>query len=75
MSPLAAMGRLLLLAGVVLVAIGALLMLGARLPWLGRLPGDFRFQGKGWMVYLPLGTSLLVSLLVSLALWLLTRRR
>jgi len=44
------------------------------MPWLGRLPGDFRFGGANWKIYIPLGTSLLLSLVLSLLFWALRRR-
>lgn len=68
------LGRLLILFGLVLVAAGGLLLLAPRVPWLGRLPGDFSFGGQGWRVYVPLGSSLVLSVLLSLLLWLLGRR-
>jgi hypothetical protein len=67
-------GRLLILFGVILVLAGAWLLWGPRIPWLGRLPGDFSFGGASWRVYVPLGTSLLLSLVLSLLLWALSRR-
>jgi len=63
-----AAGRYLMILGLLLVAVGALLSLAPRFPWLGRLPGDFSFGGRGWRVYLPLGTCLLASLVLSLIL-------
>lgn len=69
-----ALGRLLILFGLILVVAGAWLLWGPRIPWLGRLPGDFSFGGPGWRVYIPLGTSLALSLVLSLLLWLLGRR-
>jgi hypothetical protein len=63
------LGRSLLTVGLVLVLIGALLTWGPRLPWLGRLPGDFVLGGKDWRIYLPLGTSLLLSVALTLVLW------
>ncbi len=63
----------------VLIALGALLLLaGALWPWLsrlpfGRLPGDLVIDRPGLRFYLPLATSLLISLVVSLLLWLLRR--
>ena len=55
---------------------GGLLLLGDRLPWLrlGRLPGDIAVERERFRFYFPLGTSLLLSLLASLVLWLLSRR-
>jgi hypothetical protein len=69
------LGRPLILLGVVLVAVGLLLQLGPQLPLLGRLPGDLRIERPGFRLYLPLTTSLLLSLVLSALLWLLGRLR
>lgn len=50
------LGKLLMIFGAVLVALGAWFRWGPRVPWLGRLPGDVSFGGEGWRIYLPLGT-------------------
>lgn len=73
---MAPLGKLLLVTGLVLAAVGALLLLGDRFPWLrlGRLPGDLAVEKERFRLYLPLGTSLLISLVLSLVLWLLSRR-
>jgi hypothetical protein len=66
------LGRLLLAAGVILVVAGLVLLGAGRLfPWLGRLPGDIRYQGTRVRFYFPLTTMLLVSLVGSLLLTLL----
>lgn len=62
------MQRVLITLGVVLVLAGLLWPWLARLPW-GRLPGDIAIERDGFSFYLPLGTSLLVSALLSLLLW------
>ena len=49
-------------------------MLVGRVPWLGRLPGDIHIQRGGWTFYFPLATSLLLSLVLTLILWILGRR-
>jgi len=67
-------GRTLLVLGIVLALVGLVLMIAPRVPWLGRLPGDFSFGGEGWRVYIPLGTSILISLVLSLVIWLFNRR-
>lgn len=67
-------GRMLIIAGLILVAVGLAITLGGRLPLhLGRLPGDIRIQGKNSSFYFPLTTCLLVSAVASLVLWLLRR--
>ncbi len=73
---MAELGKLLLLVGGLIVVIGALLLLAGRfhLP-LGRLPGDIVVRGKNTVFYFPLGTSILVSIVLSLILWLLSRVR
>jgi hypothetical protein len=68
-------GRVLIVMGVVIVAMGLLLTFGSRLPFrIGRLPLDFHFQRGNFNFYFPLGTSILVSLLLTLVLGLLNRR-
>jgi Protein of unknown function (DUF2905) len=70
------LGRLLIGLGLVLLVAGGLLLLLGRsgIP-LGRLPGDISYRGKNLSVYFPLGTSVLVSILLSLAFYLLSRFR
>jgi Protein of unknown function (DUF2905) len=67
-------GRLFIVLGVVLLLIGLGLTLGPRIPWLGKLPGDFTFGGSNWRVYVPLTTSILISVVLSLLLFLFRRR-
>jgi len=66
------MGKLLVVVGVVLVALGLAWMLGERLG-LGRLPGDFVFEVGNARVYLPVATSILISVALTLVLWLIGR--
>ena len=70
-----ALGRLLLLVGAVLALVGALLIVGMRLPWLGHLPGDIAIRHPGFSFYCPLTSCLLVSAVVSVLLWLMARGR
>ena len=69
-----AAGRFIMALGIILLTVGALLSLAPKIPWLGRLPGDFSFGGPGWRVYVPLGTGLALSLLLSLILRLFNRK-
>ena len=64
---LIAFGLLIVLAGVVLVLVG-------RVPWIGRLPGDIHIQRGNFTFYFPLATSLLLSVVLTLVLYLLGRR-
>lgn len=69
------LGRLLIIGGFVLIALGVLVIVMSRfnLP-LGRLPGDIVWRGKNTTIYIPWVTCLLLSLLGTLVLWLLGRR-
>jgi hypothetical protein len=68
------MGRMLIIAGVVLLAAGLFIHFGGRLPpRLGHLPGDIRIQGRNSSFYFPVVTCLLLSLLLSLVLWMFKR--
>ena len=70
------LGKLLILLGIFLLVAGAVLILLGRtnLP-LGRLPGDIVYRGKNTSFYFPLATSLLLSLLLSVVLYLIGRWR
>jgi hypothetical protein len=60
------LGRGLMLAGAVLLVVGALLAFGPKLPWIGRLPGDVVFRRGDFTFYFPLATSILLSVLLTL---------
>jgi len=62
------MQRLLIALGVLLVVAGLAWPWLSRLPW-GRLPGDFSIEREGFSFHLPLMTSLIVSIILSLVLW------
>ena len=69
------MARAFIAIGIALVILGLLLAVGEKLPVrLGRLPGDIVIRGKNTTFYFPLVTSLLVSVLLSLVMWLISRR-
>lgn len=73
-NPLATTGRLLVGAGVVLVVAGLVALLLGRAGF-GRLPGDIAIEGKRVSFYFPLATSLLLSALLTLAIWIVQRLR
>lgn len=67
-------GKFLVLTGIIVAAIGGLFMLSGRIPWIGRLPGDLFIQKKNFTFYFPVATSILLSIVISLILWLAGRR-
>lgn len=68
-------GRTLIFVGAILIVIGLLITFGGRLPFrIGRLPGDIIIRGKNSVFYFPLMTCLLLSLVLSIVLWLIGRR-
>jgi len=66
MFGLGALGKMLVLLGVFIILIGLLLMVGDKIPWVGRLPGDIVIKKEKFTFYLPLTTSILISLLITL---------
>ena len=68
------LGRMLIVVGIAIVVVGVVLLLAGRVPGVGRLPGDIYVQRGNWSFYFPLGTSIVLSLLLTLVLWLVGRR-
>lgn len=66
--------KLLILFGVVLALLGGLLLLVGKIPFIGRLPGDFYVEKGNFTFYFPLATSLLLSILLTLLFSLFSRR-
>jgi Protein of unknown function (DUF2905) len=69
------MGRALIIAGAVLLALGLFVQLVPHAGWLGRLPGDLRIERPGFRLYVPITTSILVSLVLTALLQLIGRLR
>jgi hypothetical protein len=70
------LGRMLIGLGVLLVVAGGVVILFGKMGVpLGRLPGDISYKGKHVSFYFPLATSVLLSVLLSLVLWLISRWR
>jgi hypothetical protein len=69
------LGRVLIVCGLVVLVLGVFVTVGERLPIrLGRLPGDIVIRGKTSVFYFPIVTSLLLSIVLSLILWVFNRR-
>ena len=58
-------GKYLILFGIIMVIVGALLVVSPRIPWLGRLPGDFLIRKKNFTFYFPLATSIILSVILT----------
>ena len=67
------LGRIVMLLGGVLLVLGALLSVTGRLPWVGRLPGDISIERENFRFYFPLATSIVISIILSLLVWLFRR--
>jgi hypothetical protein len=73
MEGLTGLGKLLVVFGVIMVVIGGVFLLSGKIPWLGKLPGDFYIQKKNFAFYFPLASCIILSVIISLILWLLKR--
>ncbi len=74
MNDLSALGKMLILMGLLVAGVGLLLTLGGKMPWFGRLPGDIVVQKKNFTFYFPIVTCIVVSVVLSLLLNLFFRR-
>ena len=68
------MGRWLLIVGAIIFITGLVVLVGGRLfPWLGRLPGDIRYEGENTRVFIPITTMILISIIGTIVLNVLIR--
>lgn len=74
MQPFYPLGKMLIIIGLCVLAIGIALILFDKIPWFGRLPGDISYEGKRVHFYFPITTCILISLIITLILWILGRR-
>jgi len=74
MPHLDSFGKILIVIGIGFVALGALFLLFKHVPFLGKLPGDILIQKKNFTFYFPLATSILLSIFLSLILYLFFRK-
>ena len=61
-----ALGKLLILIGVLIIAIGVLLLIGEKIPWIGKLPGDIIIKKEKFTFYFPITTSIVISIVLTL---------
>jgi len=64
---------MLIVFGIVIAVVGAILLAAPKIPWLGKLPGDFIYRGERFTFYFPLATSIVLSIILSLVLYLFRR--
>jgi len=74
-EPFAHTGKFLIIAGLVIIVLGAVLMLAGKVPFPGRLPGDIIIERKNFTFYFPLATSIILSVILTLILWILSKIR
>ena len=66
MFGLAGIGKMLILLGIFIVVIGFLLLIGDKIPWVGKLPGDIMIKKEKFSFYFPLTTCLIISIILTL---------
>lgn len=67
------LGKVLIVLGISLTLVGVLFSVGGKIPWLGHLPGDIYIQRERFTFYFPLTTGILISIILSLVLYLFRR--
>jgi hypothetical protein len=67
---MAPLGKMLILLGIVIILIGLGLLFAQKIPYIGRLPGDIYVKKDNFTFYFPLGTCILISVLLSIIFWL-----
>ena len=60
------LGKMLILLGIFIILIGVFLLIGDKIPWLGRLPGDIIIKRRNFTFYFPITTSILISIILTL---------
>ena len=66
MSPLGSFGKILIFFGIAMVVVGLIMILGDKIPWIGKLPGDIIIKRDKFTFYFPLMTCIIISLLLTL---------
>ena len=66
MSGFGDLGKVLIIFGIVIAGIGVLLLVGDKIPWIGRLPGDIMIKREKFTFYFPIVTSIIISMILTL---------
>ena len=67
------LGKILIFTGALLILIGLAMSYSDKLPFLGRLPGDFKYENEGTKIYIPVASSILISVIISIVLFLIAQ--
>ena len=67
------LGKTLLVTGGIVMMSGLLILVFGKIPFIGKLPGDIAIKGKNWSFYFPLATSILLSIILSLIIYLIQK--
>jgi hypothetical protein len=67
-------GKMMIILGAVLILVGLAVTFFDRVPFLGKLPGDIHIKRDNFQFYFPLATSIVISIVLSLILWLVNKR-
>lgn len=68
------LGKYLIIIGFVIAAVGVFLLVSPKVPYLGKLPGDIFYKKDNFTFYFPVATSIIISVILSLILYLINRR-
>ncbi|MGR3303127.1 MAG: DUF2905 domain-containing protein [Candidatus Scalindua sp.] len=67
-------GKIIIFFGLLLVVVGFVFMLGSKLPFIGKLPGDIAIERQNYSFYFPVTTCIIISIILSFILWLFSKR-
>jgi len=65
-------GKVLIIAGLIIVAIGAAFLFSDKISFLGKLPGDIKIERENFRFYFPLGTGILLSIILTAIIWIIS---
>ena len=69
---MAPFGKILVVLGFIIVGVGILFMYSDKIPFVGRLPGDISIKKENFQMYIPITTSIIISVVLSLIIWLIS---